>query len=335
MIHQLSELKSSYGFELVGLCNSRHYLFRPQGIKLSKAVDQLTEGRDTDWEEIVAKLTHSYPRPAIFVDATGSAEVAALYNRLMEAGFHVVTPSKLANTADQSYFNRLQQAARDRDVSFRFETTVGAGLPIISTVSDLMESGDEIMEISGVLSGTMTYLFNELEKGVAFSQAVRTARELGYAEPDPRDDLSGEDVARKFLTLARVTGHQLEREQLQVESLVPEGMGDMDSDVFLNKLAEYDADWKEKVLEAEKRSEKLRYVGTLNEGEVHVKVASVPKDSPIGSLSGTDNLVRIFTRRYSSSPIVIQGPGAGREVTAAGVLSDIMKVARQLLGVKE
>lgn len=330
LIQQLSDLNSGQPFQLMGLCNSRHYLFQPQGISTEQAVDRLSEGKETDWEKLLGKLIRSYQRPAIFVDATGSAQVAGLYTVLMEAGFNIVTPSKLANTADQSYFDRLQNSARTHGVSFRFETTVGAGLPIISTVTDLLDSGDTITEISGVLSGTMTYLFNELEKGIPFSEAVITARELGYAEPDPRDDLSGEDVARKFLTLARITGKNIEREHLKIESLVPQELIHLDRENFLKELSKFDMSWKEKVQKADYKNEKLRYVGTLNEGSVRVEVASVPKDSPIGSLSGTDNLVRISTRRYPESPIVIQGPGAGREVTAAGVLSDIIKITQQL-----
>lgn len=330
LITQLSRLEGDHNFKLTGSCNSRDFVYREQGFSPLKTTRLLQEGADTDWDLILEKLRNSHRRPAIFVDATGSSQVARLYPQLMEAGFNIATPSKLANTFEQEYYDRLQKTAQRKGVIFRYETTVGAGLPIISTITDLLESGDEITEISGVLSGTMTYLFNELENGTPFSEAVVQARKLGYAEPDPRDDLSGEDVARKFLTLARTTGLSIEREELEVESLVPDRLVALNRDDFLQKLPEYNDYWREKVERARREEKTLRYTGTLAGGRVEVQVREVPKSSPIGGLQGTDNLLRIHTKRYCNTPMVIQGPGAGREVTAAGVLSDILKIAQQL-----
>ncbi len=330
LIRQLENLDSPHNFRLLGSCNTRNFIFREQGHPPVKTLQLLQDGNKTEWEVILEKLKNNRQRPAIFVDATGSPEVARLYPELMEAGFNIVTPSKLANTFEQSFYNRLQEKARNQGIRFRYETTVGAGLPIISTLTDLIESGDRVTEISGVLSGTMTYLFNRLENGTPFSKAVVAARELGYAEPDPRDDLSGEDVARKFLTLARTSGLQIERSQLQVESLIPAQLASLDRGEFLRNLPAIDEEWQTKVERAREKNKVLRYTGTLSEGEVNVQVQQVPKNSPLGSLQGTDNLLRIRTERYRESPIVIQGPGAGRDVTAAGVLTDILKIAQEV-----
>lgn len=287
------------------------------------------EARPTNWDAIINRLQTDFTTPVIFVDATGSEEVARRYDDLLAAGIHIVTPSKLANTLGQSYYDQLRETAAQHKAAFRYETTVGAGLPIISTINGLLQSGDTITEISGVVSGTMTYLFDQLEKGTPFSQAIIKAREKGYAEPDPRDDLSGEDVARKFLTLAREIGWELERDELQVQSLIPEDLAFVDEQTFLNRLSEFDDYWITKLNQAQKNGATLRYVGRLRDGTITIEVEEVSEKSPIGQLHGTDNLVRIHTERYAQSPIIIRGPGAGREVTAAGVLSDIIETAKR------
>ena len=176
----------------------------------------------------------------------------------------------------------------------------------------------------------MTYLFNQLEQGIPFSKAIIDAREKGYAEPDPRDDLSGEDVARKFLTLARTLGINIEREELKVESLIPKELKNVDGKTFLEKLPDYDSEWKQRIQAAKDRNNTLRYTGKLKNGNITIGIESVSKDSPLGQLKGTDNLIQIFTGFYNETPLVIQGPGAGKEVTASGVLSDIIKTADQI-----
>ena len=241
-----------------------------------------------------------------------------------------MTPSKLANTLEQSYFDSLQSLTDQKNSSFRYETTVGAGLPVISTIQDLQKSGDTIRKISGVVSGTMTYLFNQLEQGVSFSKAITDAREKGYAEPDPRDDLSGEDVARKFLTLARTLGLKIEREELQVESLIPAELRDVNRQTFLERLSEYDQEWFQRIKEAKDNNKTLRYTGRLMDGEITIGIESVAVDSPLGQLKGTDNLIQLYSSYYETTPLVIQGAGAGKEVTAGGVLSDILKTAHEI-----
>ncbi|PAU94492.1 hypothetical protein CK503_06760 [Aliifodinibius salipaludis] len=330
LLNQLNKLKTTdIEFRLIGTCNSRNTLWNTDGINLDTTLNW-DEAEQTNWDTLLDKLTKNQHRDLIFVDATGSEEVARLYPKLFANTIHVVTPSKLANTFEQSFFDKLQSLIQKHHSSFNYETTVGAGLPVISTIEELQSTGNKITEISGVVSGTMTYLFNQLEQDVPFSKAIADARKKGYAEPDPRDDLSGEDVARKFLTLARTLGIKIEREELQVESLIPKELKDVDGKTFLGKLSDYDSEWKQRIRSAQERNETLRYTGKLKDGNITIGIESVPQDSPLGQLKGTDNLIQIYSEFYNQTPLVIQGPGAGKEVTAAGVLSDILKTVEQL-----
>ncbi|HEX6982883.1 MAG TPA: aspartate kinase [Balneolaceae bacterium] len=329
LLRQLQNIKpAGIEFRLLGICNSRKMLWYGQKTDEPFTPDW-SKAKPTNWDLIVEKLIQPIHN-LIFIDATGNPDIARLYPRLFKSGVHIVTPSKLANTFEQSFFDELRTQATNSNASFRYETTVGAGLPVISTIQDLQNSSDEIFEISGVVSGTMTYLFNQVKQGVPFSEAVVKARELGYAEPDPRDDLSGEDVARKFLTIARTLGLKIERDELQVESLIPNELLDADTKTFLNRLVEYDDTWTQRFKEAQKRNETLRYTGRLKNGKIAIGIQSVPVSSPLGQLKGTDNLVQIFSRFYNQTPLVIQGPGAGKEVTAAGVMADVLKVAERM-----
>jgi aspartokinase/homoserine dehydrogenase 1 len=327
LLRQLQTIKpKGIEFRLLGICNSRKTFWTERKIDESFVPDR-SNAKTTHWNSIAEKLAQTIHQNLIFIDATGNSDVARLYPRLFKSSIHIVTPSKLANTFEQTFFDQLQIEAVNNGASFRYETTVGAGLPVLSAIQDLQNSGDEIIEISGVVSGTMTYLFNQVEQGVPFSEAVIKARELGYAEPDPRDDLSGEDVARKFLTIARTLGLKIERDELHVESLIPDELLDTDAETFLNHLAEYDDDWKQRFEEAQKRNETLRYAGRLKDGKITVGIQSVPVSSSMGQLKGTDNLIQISSRFYNQTPLIIQGPGAGKEVTAAGVIADVLKVA--------
>lgn len=314
-------------FRLLGACNSRKALWNENCFDLQSGLDW-SEAKPTNWNYLKQQLTQPYHHNLIFVDATGSEQVARLYPELLESGLHIVTPSKLANTFEQDFFDKLASLIQQQNTSFRYETTVGAGLPVISTLEDLTSSGDQVNEISGVVSGTMTYLFNQLERGVPFSKAIIDAREKGYAEPDPRDDLSGEDVARKFLTLARTLGLKIERNELEVESLIPKELNNVDQATFLRNLSQHDEQWEQQIHKAQQRGETLRYTGRLVDGTISIGIESVPKDSPLGQLKGTDNLIQIFSDFYDQTPLVIQGAGAGKEVTAAGVLADILKTAK-------
>jgi aspartokinase/homoserine dehydrogenase 1 len=315
---QLNDLNhSEFNVNIIGYCNSKNVWLQ-------------NRQQTTDWPSIIRQLTNSHSTNIIFVDATGSEQVARLYPQLFEAGIHVVTPSKLANTFEQCFYEKLREKATENEVCFKYETTAGAGLPIISTIQNMQETGDQITEISGVVSGTMTYIFNELGNGVPFSRAVAKARENGYAEPDPRDDLSGEDVARKFLTLAREAGKRIEHSELQVSSLVPEKLVSVDAETFLNRLPDFDEAWTKKLEHAQKNGAVLQYAGTFDGENISVELREVPKESPLSQLRGTNNLIRIFSQIYREEPLIIQGPGAGKDVTASGILTDILGIAKEM-----
>ena len=325
LLKQVSKNGTEKSLRVLGICNSRHLLWYERS-QSNYSINDLLRAPDLDWEVVIDKLTTYEKGSVIFVDATGSLEVAELYPRLLKNNIHIVTPSKLANTQQQDRFDALHQAAADNNVKFLYETNVGAGLPIIQSIRNLIQTGDKIVELNGVVSGTMTYLFSELEKGGSFSETVIKARRLGYAEPDPRDDLSGEDVARKFMILARISGVRVERDELDVESMIPEALQNVDSNTFLEKLHEVDGEWAERFEKVHQNGHTLRYTGNLKEGKIKVGIESVPKTSSIGRLAGTNNLIQIRTKRYFDQPLIIQGPGAGKEVTAAGVLNDILSI---------
>lgn len=325
LLKQISGSGLHQSLQIVGICNSKTMCWFDE-TRRNYSLGNLPKGDPKEWPAILKKLKEYEPGSAVFVDATGNAGPAEQYLDFLEAGIHVVTPSKIANTQSQDYFNALKHSAKKNGVEFLYETNVGAGLPIIQTIKDLIQSGDKIVEVNGVLSGTMTYLFSELDKGRSFSKSIIQARTLGYAEPDPRDDLSGEDVARKFMILARICGISIERDELHVESMIPEPLGKVDATTFLEKLPEYDAEWKQR-LQAEKKSgNTLRYAGSLKDGKISIGIQSVPLSSSLGQLKGTNNIIEIKSRRYFDQPLIIQGPGAGKEVTAAGVLADILRV---------
>lgn len=329
-LRQLDDRSNPSGpaLRLVGACNSRRSTWTPDGLAPRATSAHVSDGAPLDWNSIQSRLARDAPRPLIFVDATGSPDVAARYETLFRAGIHVVTPSKLANARAQSAFDRLQAAAAEQGVHYRYETAVGAGLPIVQTVKDLVDTGDRIRAIRGAVSGTLTFIFSELRGGASFDAAVRTAMERGYAEPDVRDDLSGEDVARKFLILARTIGHSVNRADVHVESLVPEPLRDLSYETFLGQVDTVNETWQRRMRAAEAGGAVLQYVGELSDDGINVGVRCVPDEGAFGQLSGQNNLFEIRTDRYAESPLMVRGPGAGPEVTAAGVLADVLKVAR-------
>jgi len=328
LIRQINDLSDSDIFNLVGVCNSKRTLWiQEDNPKINN--QGLANGEVKSWKQIIKKLKPTDGKKLIFVDATGDHEVAELYLNLFKNGVHVVTPSKIANTRKQAYFNLLQKTAHENDVKFLYETNVGAGLPVLRTVRNLVQSGDIITEISGVLSGTMTYIFSQLDSGHTFSESVIRARQLGYAEPDPRDDLSGEDVARKMMILSRVSGFDVEREDLDVEPITPKELQNVGSATFLSRLSEFDDKWKERLSDLKKKGKTVRYLGKMNKNRIRVGLEELDLNSPIARLYGTNNIIQIKTRRYDHQPLIIQGPGAGKEVTAAGVLADIRQIMRE------
>lgn len=328
LLDQLTDLPPHVpSLRLLGACTSRRTVWSDAGLAPAVVPSRLADGDPLDWASTLDRLRWKAPRPLVFIDATGSPEVADCYEPLLRAGIHVVTPSKLANTGSQAVFDQLHAVAAEQDVRYRYETTVGAGLPVIETVQDLVATGDCIRALRGAVSGTLTFLFSAMRDGTAFSEAVQAAIDRGYAEPDVRDDLSGTDVARKFVILARTAGYTIEREDVCVESLVPDALAELPYEAFLERLPEADDHWRERSRAAAAEDATLQYVGHLTSKGVEVGVQRVDRNAAFGRLDGQDNLFEITTDRYAEAPLTVRGPGAGPEVTAAGVLADVLKVA--------
>jgi aspartokinase/homoserine dehydrogenase 1 len=250
---------------------------------------------------------------------------------LFERGVHVVTANKKANSGDLAYYNRMREARRAGGAHYLYEATVGAGLPVVQTIRELRETGDEIGSVDGIFSGTLAYLFNVYDGERPFSDIVREARELGYTEPDPRDDLSGLDVARKMIILGREMGLDLELSSVAIENLAPEPLQAVSVDEFMARLPEFDAAMKRRFEAARDKGKVLRHVGCVTAaGKASVGIAELDPSAALANAALTDNVVRYSTRRYHSNPMIVQGPGAGREVTAGGVFADVLRLAAYL-----
>ena len=312
---------------LVGLANSRTMTWNADGLPVDTALEQLSGGRPANLDWLLEQLGASRLERIIVVDTTASAEVAARYPDLLELGLGIVTANKQANTADMPFYRRLQKVARRREVAYCYETTVGAGLPVLSTLRDLIRSGDRIHRIEGILSGTLAYVFSNLNQGAAFSEIVAKAHALGYTEPDPREDLSGDDVARKLLILAREMGLDAERTDIRVEALIPDRLRQAKASEWLAALTREDDVWRARVDAAVREGKRLRYVAEYDGASLRVGVRVVDVDSPLARLRGRENVIAFHTERYKDMPIIVQGPGAGPAVTAAGLLADLIKAA--------
>jgi aspartokinase/homoserine dehydrogenase 1 len=285
------------------------------------------DGAPLDLDAFVSHLHAEHLPHTVIIDCTASQEIADRYADWLAAGIHVVTPNKKASTASLEYHRAIDRARRAGGSRYLYETTVGAGLPILHTLRDLRETGDRIVSVEGVLSGTLAYLFNVFDGSQAFSGIVREARAKGYTEPDPRDDLSGMDVARKVVILGREAGLDLELKDVQVQSLVPEVLQAGDVESFLDGLPAHDDTMKAIYRQAEAAGEVLRYVGRLDaDGNATVRLESLPSDHPFARINLTDNVVQFVTHRYSENPLIVRGPGAGPAVTAAGVFADLLRL---------
>jgi len=290
-----------------------------------------SRGTAADLAAFVEHVRVDYLPQTVLVDCTASAAVAAHYADWLAAGIHVVTPNKRANSGPLEYYRRLQQARRAGASHYLYEATVGAGLPIVHTLRDLRQTGDEVRSVEGILSGTLAYLFNVYDGRTPFSAIVADARGRGYTEPDPRDDLSGTDVARKLIILGREMGLALELADVKVESLVPEELRSGSIADFMEQLPRFDSMMHGRLEAARARGRVLRYVGRLSaSGEATVGLAELPQDHAFANIALTDNVVRFATRRYCANPLIVQGPGAGPEVTAGGVFADLLRLAAYL-----
>ena len=315
-----------------GIASSKKMLISEEGIDI-RAWRELFQTTAVAYNEeiFLSHIAAQYYPHAVIVDCTSSSERAMQYAKLIERGFHIVTPNKKAGSGPYDYYRKLMDTSLRTGRKFLYETTVGAGLPVICTLKDLRETGDRVISVEGMVSGTLCWLFSEYDGTVPFSSLVKKAKSLGYTEPDPRDDLSGMDVARKTVILSRELGYSTEVSDIAVQSLVPESMQNLSSEEFMARLHEMDEHMLSLYNEAAARGMKLRYVGRVAEdGKCSVSLSEYPLDHPFSQAKGTDNVISFRTARYDSQPLVIKGPGAGPEVTAGGVFADILRLSAYL-----
>ena len=325
-------LSQGYDVRVCGIANSKQYILDPAGIDLTTWRDKLNRShRKMSLAELARQVGRLELINAVLVDCTASSEVVDAYPEFVNANLHIITPNKKANVLPWSRYSALLDLMKKRQQHFLYEANVGAGLPVISTLTDLISSGDQIVSVEGILSGTLSYLFNQFDGTKPFSEFVREAHKLGFTEPDPRDDLSGGDVARKLLILARHLGMKLDMKDISVENLIPPALrkGEF-SDSFYSRFAKFDAAMQRRFQTARSRGNVLRYVGTLRGTEASAELKEVPPDHPFAGTKGSDNIIAITTHRYSRTPLVVQGPGAGADVTAMGVFSDMLKLLHYL-----
>lgn len=313
---------------IVAVANSKKMLFDEDGLDLGNCIARMKEsGEDMKMRSFFDRMSALNLPNSIFVDCTSSPEVTSFYEDILAANISIVTPNKKANSSSMENYKRLKETAFKRGVKFLYETNVGAGLPVINTMNDLLLSGDKVLRIEAVLSGTLNFIFSSFEEGRKFSDVVQEAKSKGYTEPDPRDDLNGMDVARKILILSREAGLEMELDDIRVENLVPEPCrGDMSIDEFFACLEKRNQDFETLRKKAADQGKKLRYMAILSEGKVRIQLDSVDQRHPFYSLSGSDNIILMTTERYHDRPMVIRGPGAGAAVTAAGVFADIIRI---------
>ena len=315
-----------------GIASSKRMLLEETAVDLDRWAERLAEaGEPLDLEKFANHVQADYIPHTVIVDCTASAEVGKNYVAWLTRGIHIVTPNKKANSGTLPYYRALQEAARAAGTHYLYEATVGAGLPVIQTLRDLRQTGDEITRIEGIFSGTLAYLFNLFDGRESFSSIVRAAKGKGYTEPDPRDDLSGMDVARKLIILGREMGLTLEMADVRVEGLVPAALEKCSVEEFMARLPEFDAAMAETLKDARGKNQVLRYVGRVDEdGKATVGLMRLDAKHAFANIALTDNVVRFATRRYCDNPLIVQGPGAGPEVTAGGVFSDLLRLSAYL-----
>lgn len=326
---QREKLKKERGLKLnvVGIASGHNAIFNREGIDLTDYREQLKHSEPSNIERLKNEVIGMNIFNSVFVDCTASPEVASLYGDFFEHNISVVAANKVAASSEYKNYAELKATARKRGVKFLFETNVGAGLPIINTINDLINSGDRILKIEAVLSGTLNFIFNTISAEIPFSQTVRLAKEEGYSEPDPRVDLSGKDVIRKLVILSREAGYEIEQGDVEKHLFIPDNLLVGSLDEFWQDLSGLDADFEARRQVLDKENKRWRFVAKLDGGKASVSLEEVGEHHPFYDLEGSNNIILITTERYHDYPMLIQGYGAGASVTAAGVFADIMSIA--------
>ncbi len=318
----------SLNVQVVGIANSKKMFFNENGIDLKKWSEKLDGGEPLDLQKFVETIQHKNLRNSVFVDVTANDEVAKVYEKLLQKSISVVACNKVAASSDYSYYKKLKELANEYSAAFLFETNVGAGLPVIGTLNDLIRSGDEVNRIEAVLSGTLNFVFNNYDGIKPFAEVVKQAQDEGYTEPDPRLDLSGKDVARKIMILAREAGSKIQMEDISNNSFMPESCMQGSVDDFYKAMAKEEAHFKKLYESAAAEGKKLKFVAKYEDGKASVGLQHIDPSHDFYHLYGKDNIVLFYTNRYVDQPLVVKGAGAGAEVTASGVFADIIRTAR-------
>ncbi len=326
---QYEELKhrSQLKLNVVGIASSHNAIFNREGIDLDNYRAQLKESEPSNPQKLRDNILSMNIFNSVFVDCTASKDIAALYESLLAHNISVIAANKIAASGDYDYYQKLKHLALAKGVKFRYETNVGAGLPIIGTINDLRNSGDKILKIEAVLSGTLNFIFNEIAADVPFSETVKRAKQQGYSEPDPRIDLSGTDVVRKLVILSREAGYKVSQEDVEKKLFVPQNFFEGSVDDFWEHLPSLDNEFEQQRKQLEAEGKRWRFVATYDNGHTEVALRAVGQNSPFYNLEGSNNIVLLTTERYKQYPMLIQGYGAGADVTAAGVFANIMSIA--------